>query len=169
MRAGTRVAGPLNARGARAARELAGIGMTSPRTRLRMVERLRRKGIRDERVLAAMAAVPRHLFVDEALASRAYEDTALPIGFSHITDLRTTVRPTREEVILRYLAAESFMTFVVDHYGRDRVPDLLLGLVRYGAWEDIIPTVFGDSVSEFLDAWNAHLVHEYGLDDRVLE
>ena len=56
--------------------------MTSQRTRLRMVERLRRKGIRDERVLAAMAAVPRHLFVDEALASRAYEDTALPIGFS---------------------------------------------------------------------------------------
>jgi len=45
-----------------------------------MVERLREKGIRDERVLTAMGAVPRHLFVDEALASRAYEDTALPIG-----------------------------------------------------------------------------------------
>jgi protein-L-isoaspartate(D-aspartate) O-methyltransferase len=59
----------------------AGIGMTSQRTRKRMVERLRDQGIRDERVLAAMAAVPRHLFVEEALASRAYEDTALPIGF----------------------------------------------------------------------------------------
>jgi protein-L-isoaspartate(D-aspartate) O-methyltransferase len=59
----------------------AGIGMTSPRTRARMVERLREKGIRDERVLAALAAVPRHLFVEEALASRAYEDDALPIGF----------------------------------------------------------------------------------------
>ena len=58
-----------------------GIGMTSQRTRDRMVARLREKGIRDESVLAAMAAVPRHLFVDEALASRAYEDTALPIGF----------------------------------------------------------------------------------------
>jgi protein-L-isoaspartate(D-aspartate) O-methyltransferase len=46
-----------------------------------MVQRLRDQGIRDERVLAAMAAVPRHLFVEEALASRAYEDTALPIGF----------------------------------------------------------------------------------------
>jgi len=46
-----------------------------------MVERLRDKGIKDEAVLAAMSAVPRHLFVDEALASRAYEDTALPIGF----------------------------------------------------------------------------------------
>jgi len=58
-----------------------GIGMTSQRTRARMVERLREQGIRDERVLAAMAAVPRHLFVEEALATRAYEDTALPIGF----------------------------------------------------------------------------------------
>jgi protein-L-isoaspartate(D-aspartate) O-methyltransferase len=58
-----------------------GVGMTSQRTRGRMVERLRGQGIRDERVLAAMAAVPRHLFVEEALASRAYEDTALPIGF----------------------------------------------------------------------------------------
>ena len=61
-------------------RKVAGIGMTSQRTRARMVERLREKGIRDERVLAAMADTPRHLFVEEALASRAYEDTALPIG-----------------------------------------------------------------------------------------
>jgi protein-L-isoaspartate(D-aspartate) O-methyltransferase len=58
------------------------IGMTSARTRARMVERLREKGIADERVLAAMAAVPRHVFVESALASRAYEDTALPIGFA---------------------------------------------------------------------------------------
>src|SRR5438876_2967845 len=55
--------------------------MTSQRTRARMVERLREQGIRDERVLGALGAVPRHLFVEEALASRAYEDTALPIGF----------------------------------------------------------------------------------------
>lgn len=60
----------------------AGIGMTSQRTRARMVERLREQGIRDERVLTAMNAVPRHLFVEEALASRAYDDTALPIGFA---------------------------------------------------------------------------------------
>jgi protein-L-isoaspartate(D-aspartate) O-methyltransferase len=65
----------------RSGRSAAGIGMTSQRTRARMVERLREQGIADERVLAAMAAVPRHLFVEEALASRAYEDTALPIGF----------------------------------------------------------------------------------------
>jgi len=62
-------------------RSLAGVGMTSQRTRARMVERLRGEGIRDEKVLAAMGGAPRHLFVDEALASRAYEDTALPIGF----------------------------------------------------------------------------------------
>ncbi len=60
----------------------AGIGMTSQRTRTRMVERLREQGIVDERVLNAMGTVPRHLFVEEALASRAYEDTALPIGFA---------------------------------------------------------------------------------------
>ena len=57
-----------------------GQGMTSPRARDRMVERLRADGIKDERVLAAMRELPRHLFIDEALASRAYEDTALPIG-----------------------------------------------------------------------------------------
>jgi protein-L-isoaspartate(D-aspartate) O-methyltransferase len=58
-----------------------GIGMTSQRTRMRMVERLRSQGIRDELVLGALAEVPRHIFVDEALAHRAYEDIALPIGF----------------------------------------------------------------------------------------
>jgi protein-L-isoaspartate(D-aspartate) O-methyltransferase len=57
-----------------------GIGMTSERTRLRMIEALRREGIADERVLAAMTEIPRHGFVDEGIASRAYEDVALPIG-----------------------------------------------------------------------------------------
>ena len=59
---------------------MSGIGMTSTRTRARMVERLREEGIRDEAVLAAMNAIPRHIFVDEALAIRAYENTARPIG-----------------------------------------------------------------------------------------
>ena len=57
-----------------------GIGMTSQRTRDRLIQRLREKGIVNEDVLKVMGRVPRHLFVDEALASRAYEDTALPIG-----------------------------------------------------------------------------------------
>lgn len=59
-----------------------GIGMTSQRTRDRLVERLREKGIRNEAVLEVMRRMPRHLFVDEALSSRAYEDTALPIGYN---------------------------------------------------------------------------------------
>jgi len=61
-------------------RRLSGIGMTSARTRERLVQRLRETGIRDAAVLEAIGRVPRHLFMDEALASRAYEDTALPIG-----------------------------------------------------------------------------------------
>jgi protein-L-isoaspartate(D-aspartate) O-methyltransferase len=60
---------------------LTGIGMTSARTRERLVQRLREQGIVDNRVLDRIRTVPRHLFMDEALASRAYEDTALPIGF----------------------------------------------------------------------------------------
>jgi len=58
-----------------------GIGMTSARTRERLVQRLQEQGIRDARVLDRIRNVPRHQFVDEALASRAYEDTALPIGY----------------------------------------------------------------------------------------
>jgi len=58
-----------------------GIGMTSQRTRDRMVQRLKDQGIENETVLDVMRRVPRHLFVDEALAHRAYEDTALPIGY----------------------------------------------------------------------------------------
>lgn len=59
--------------------QLNGIGMTSQRTRERMVERLRKEGIRDEVVLGVLASVPRHIFVDEALAHRAYEDVSLPL------------------------------------------------------------------------------------------
>jgi protein-L-isoaspartate(D-aspartate) O-methyltransferase len=58
-----------------------GIGMTSARTRDRLVERLKAEGVSNTAVLERIRAVPRHLFVDEALASRAYEDTALPIGY----------------------------------------------------------------------------------------
>ncbi|HEV2008509.1 MAG TPA: protein-L-isoaspartate(D-aspartate) O-methyltransferase [Burkholderiales bacterium] len=60
---------------------LSGIGMTSQRTRMRMIKRLREQGIADEAVLNVMNEIPRHIFVEEALASRAYEDFALPLGF----------------------------------------------------------------------------------------
>ena len=59
-----------------------GIGMTSLRTRERMLVRLREQGIKDEVVLHAMGEIPRHIFVDDALSTRAYEDVALPIGFA---------------------------------------------------------------------------------------
>jgi protein-L-isoaspartate(D-aspartate) O-methyltransferase len=82
-----------------------GIGMTSQRTRDRLVQRLRSKGIRSHAVLEAIGSTPRHLFVDEALASRAYEDTALPIGHgqtisqpyivARMTELVLEVRPSK--------------------------------------------------------------------------
>ena len=82
---------------------LSGIGMTSQRTRLRMIERLREQGIVDETVLNVMNEIPRHIFVEEALASRAYEDFALPLGFgqtisqpyvvARMTELLTAGRP----------------------------------------------------------------------------
>jgi protein-L-isoaspartate(D-aspartate) O-methyltransferase len=61
--------------------EISGIGMTSQRTRERLVQRLVEQGISNIAVLDAMRNVPRHLFLDEAMAHRAYEDTALPIGY----------------------------------------------------------------------------------------
>ncbi|MDQ2183686.1 protein-L-isoaspartate(D-aspartate) O-methyltransferase [Alcaligenaceae bacterium A4P071] len=73
------------------------LGLNSERLRAAMVQRLRQQGITDERVLAAMHNVPRHIFVDEALASRAYEDAALPIGHS-----QTISQPW---VVARMLAA----------------------------------------------------------------
>ena len=66
-------------------------GMLSDRTRMRMVERLRQAGVRDERVLAALYEVPRHLFVDQALATRAYEDVSLPIGHGQTISQPLTV------------------------------------------------------------------------------
>ena len=73
--------------------KLSGIGMTSQRTRARLVERLRSQGIKDEVVLDAMGSVPRHIFVDEALSSRAYEDCSLPIGFGQtISNPQTVAR-----------------------------------------------------------------------------
>ncbi len=62
--------------------QLQGIGMTSRRTRERLVTRLREQGIKSLPVLDVILGTPRHLFIDEALAHRAYEDTALPIGFN---------------------------------------------------------------------------------------
>ena len=86
-----------------------GIGMTSQRTRMRMVERLRSQGIRDELVLGALAEVPRHIFVDEALAHRAYEDIALPIGFG-----QTISNPWVVARMLELARAESALENVLE-------------------------------------------------------
>ena len=84
---------------------LAGIGMTSERTRARMVERqLASRGVTDPRVLAAMRAVPRHLFVDDALAHRAYEDTSLPINFG-----QTIAEGTPKEVAANPAVIEAYL------------------------------------------------------------
>ena len=88
--------------------DIQGIGMTSQRTRDRLVQRLRAEGIRNERVLEVIRTTPRHLFIDEALAHRAYEDTALPIGHGQtISQPYVVARMT--EIILE-----------------DRVPDKVL-------------------------------------------
>lgn len=76
-----------------------GIGMTSQRTRDRLVERLRSAGIQDSAVLEVIGTTPRHLFVDEALASRAYEETALPIGHGQTISQPYTVARMSELLV----------------------------------------------------------------------
>jgi protein-L-isoaspartate(D-aspartate) O-methyltransferase len=76
-----------------------GIGMTSRRTRERLIGRLREAGIRSHEVLELMRNLPRHLFVDEALASRAYEDSALPIGHGQTISQPYTVARMTEALI----------------------------------------------------------------------
>ncbi|RMJ02150.1 Protein-L-isoaspartate O-methyltransferase [Marinobacter litoralis] len=85
--------------------QIEGIGMTSRRTRMRLVQRLRESGIESDKVLEVIGQIPRHIFLDEALSHRAYEDTALPIGYSQtlsqpyivarMTELLLAHEPTR--------------------------------------------------------------------------
>lgn len=78
-----------------------GIGMTSRRTRARLIQRLRESGIRDEKVLGVLAEIPRHIFLDEALSHRAYEDTSLPIGYSQ-TLSQPYIVARMTEVLMRH-------------------------------------------------------------------
>ena len=98
-----------------------GIGMTSQRTRERLIQRLEETGIRNREVLDAMRKLPRHLFVDEALASRAYEDSALPIGHGQtISQPYTVARMTealleqgRPDTVLEIGTGSGFQTAVL--------------------------------------------------------
>jgi len=115
-----------------------GIGMTSARTRERLVTRLRNQGIRSNDVLDQIRNVPRHLFVDEALSSRAYEDTALPIGHSQ-TISQPFVVAKMTEALLFELSGEKILEIgtgcgyqtavlaplVREIYTVERIPDLL--------------------------------------------
>ena len=115
-----------------------GIGMTSARTRDRLVQRLRDQGIRSEDVLAQIRNVPRHLFVDEALASRAYEDTALPIGLGQTISQPYVVAKMTEallagfegETVLEIGTGCGYQTAVLSPlvkkiYTVERIPELL--------------------------------------------
>lgn len=119
--------------------EALGLGMTGQRVRDRLIERLRDQGVRDERVLAAVRTLPRHLFVDEALAARAYEDTALPIGHGQtisqpwvVAKMTEAVLETQPKTVLEIgtgsgyqaamLAALGLQVFTVE-----RIGDLLRG------------------------------------------
>ena len=95
-----------------------GIGMTSQRTRDRLVARLRSEGVRSEAVLEVIRNTPRHLFVDEALSSRAYEDTALPIGYS-----QTISQPYIVAAMTELVIAGSPKKVMHDHLFRQRFPE----------------------------------------------
>jgi protein-L-isoaspartate(D-aspartate) O-methyltransferase len=86
-----------------------GVGMTSERTRMRMVELVRREGVTNEKVLGAMAEIPRHLFVDEGIASRAYEDVPLPIGHG-----QTISSPTIVGLMTQFLFEKQPMNKVLE-------------------------------------------------------
>ena len=86
--------------------ESKGMGMTSQRARDRLIERLREQGIKDERVLNVMRGLPRHAFLDEALASRAYEDTALPIGKGQTISQPWVVAKMTEALIEKRMPAK---------------------------------------------------------------
>lgn len=119
-------------------RDIQGIGMTSARTRDRLVRRLMEQGIQSKDVLEQIRNVPRHLFVDEALASRAYEDTALPIGLGQTISQPFIVARMTEalldnftgETVLEIGTGCGYQTAVLSPlvkkiYTVERIPELL--------------------------------------------
>lgn len=118
--------------------DIQGIGMTSARTRDRLVRRLRDQGIQSPDVLEQIRNVPRHLFVDEALSSRAYEDTALPIGLGQTISQPFIVARMTEallhnfkgDIVLEIGTGCGYQTTVLSPlvkkiYTVERIPELL--------------------------------------------
>ncbi len=118
--------------------ELGGIGMTSQRTRERLIQRLKEQGVKNQRVLDIMRVTPRHLFLDEALSQRAYEDTALPIGYGqtlsqpYVVALMTEALLSQghREKVLEIGVGSGYQTAIlaqlVGHvYGVERIKPLL--------------------------------------------
>ena len=116
-----------------------GVGMTGQRVRDRLIERLREQGVQDERVLTAVRTLPRHLFVDEALAARAYEDTALPIGHGQtisqpwvVAKMTEAVLETQPQTVLEIGTGSGYQAAMLAALGLqvytvERIGDLLRG------------------------------------------
>lgn len=120
-------------------RDVSGIGMTSQRTRERLVQRLCDHGVKDWNVLEVMRNAPRHLFLDEAMAHRAYEDTALPIGYQQTLSQPLTVARMTEillaagprKKVLEIGTGSGFQTYVLSRlvdqvFSVERIKPLLL-------------------------------------------
>ena len=104
--------------------QLSGIGMTSARTRDRLVQRLRDAGIQDERVLDAIRNTPRHLFIEEALAHQAYDDTALPIGHGQTISQPWVVARMTELLIANGKPRKVLAPFCDELYSVERIRPL---------------------------------------------
>jgi len=138
-----------------------GIGMTSMRTRERLVRRLQEQGIRNEDVLNQIRNVPRHLFVDEALASRAYEDTALPIGLGQtISQPYVVARMT--EALLEHLGGDRRVLEIGTGCGYQTA--VLAPLVKEIHTVERIPELLRKTKQRLrqLDIYNVHFRHGDG-------
>jgi protein-L-isoaspartate(D-aspartate) O-methyltransferase len=140
--------------------DLAGVGMTSQRTRERLIQRLKDQGITNQRILDVFRVTPRHLFLDEALAHRAYEDTALPIGFSQtlsqpyivarMTEILLSGGPLKK--VLEIGTGSGFQATIlaqlVDRvYSVERIEPLL---IKYAPYDGIITTAAPQAIPDDL-------------------
>jgi hypothetical protein len=103
---------------------------------------------------------------EDALAVfREYSRDRFPLRIGEVNDLRTDTKPERDLVVWRYMAAESLFDYTVERFGREKVPELLAGLVEYGSVSEMVPAVFDEPVESFVADWNDYLSREYGLSE----